>query len=562
MTETSHIAKADQYTNDVLSGRIPACQWIRLACQRYLTDKARNDDPSWPYYFDSAAASKVCRFVELFEHSKGKWAQQRERMKLEPWQCWVLVNVFGFLRKKDGKRRFRYAMVVVPRKNGKSALSAPIGLYMLAADGEHGAEVYSGATSEKQALEVFRPARLLALKTPAFLGRFGVEANASNLHILANGSRFEPLIGKPGDGSSPSCAIIDEFHEHDTPDLRDTMVTGMGAREQPLVWVITTAGDNLAGPCFDDVLTGRKLVQGAIEDEERFYAEWTIDADDDWTSPEALIKANPNYGVSVDGDFLLAQQRAAIRNPREQGRFKTKHLNSWVNSRSAFFNMQSHSANYDASLTMGSLKGRRCFVGMDLASKQDIAAMQILFPLDDGTFATFGRYYLPEDVVFSPGKDHYRAWQTNGELIITDGNMIDHQRILDDLLDIIAEYDVEEVVFDPAQASWMMGQLMERRVTVYEFTQHARNYSEPMKQVAALMDAGKLKHADSPNSPMAWMLSNCVSRTNAKDEVFPAKEKEDLKIDGPVALIMSMARAMANVSTKSVYEARGLLVIG
>jgi phage terminase large subunit-like protein len=557
-----HVAKAQTYASDVLSGRIPACLFVKLACKRFLSDLAREDDPLWPYRLDTLKAEKVCRFVELFPHSKGVWAQSRELFKLEPWQCFILVNVFGFVRKRDDMRRFRYSLVVVPRKNGKSAMSAPIGLYMLGADGEHGAEVYSGATSEKQALEIFRPAKLLAQKTPAFLSRYGVQVNASNLHIMANGSRFEPLIGKPGDGASPSCALIDEFHEHQTPDLRDTMVTGQGARQQPLTWIITTAGDNLAGPCFDDVLTGRKLLEGAIQDEERFYIEYTIDQDTDWTTPEALQMANPNYGISVDVDFLLAQQRAAIRNPREQGRFRTKHLCQWVNSRSAFFNMQSWNASYQPQLTLEAYRGRRCYVGMDLASKQDIAAMQILFPLDDGSYATFGRYYLPEDITQSPGKSHYAAWHTAGQLITTDGNMIDHQRIADDLDELRNTYDVEEVVFDPAQANFIMGRLTEQRVPVYEFTQHARNYSEPMKQVAALMDAGKLRHSDEPNSPMSWMISNVVSRTNAKDEVFPGKEKEDLKIDGPVALIMAMARAMANVSTKSVYESRGLLVFG
>ena len=292
----------------------------------------------------------------------------------------------------------------------------------------------------------------MAKSTPAFLAHYGVVANASNLHILKNGSRFEPLIGKPGDGSSPSCAIIDEFHEHDTPDLRDTMVTGMGAREQPLCLVITTAGDNIGGPCYSDVLDGRKLLQGVFGDEERFYVEYGIDADDDWTSPDALRKANPNIGVSVDEEFLQAQQRNAIRNVRDQGRFKTKHLNEWVNSRSAYFNMQSWNACYRPGLSMERYKGQRCYVGMDLASKCDIAAMQILFALDDGTHATVSRSYLPEDTVNEPGKDHYRAWLAAGQLTTTPDGMIDQQRILDDLLDIIRDYVSVREQVEPSES--------------------------------------------------------------------------------------------------------------
>lgn len=562
MSSHPHVDLADAYAYDVLSGRLPNCQWIKLACSRYLSDRKREASPEWEYRFDHAKAERVCRFLELFPHSKGDWANKREPFRLESWQCFILCNVFGWVSKSDGLRRFRYSMVVVPRKNGKSALSAPVGLFMFASDGEYGAEVFSGATSQDQALEVFRPARILALNQPAFRAQYGVEVNASNLHILHNGSRFEPVIGKPGDGSSPSCAIIDEFHEHPTSELFDTMVTGMGARKQPLLWIITTAGSNIGGPCFDHVLTGRKIVEGSIEDDTRFYAEWGIDADDDWTKPEALRKANPNYGVSVFEKYLLNQQRNAIRNVRDQAVFKTKNLNQWVNSRSAYFNMQSWNTCYDPHLSIEAFRGRRCYVGMDLASKQDIAAVQILFPLDGGSYVTFGRYYLPEDVTELAGKDHYRGWQTEGKLLATEGNMIDHQRILDDVLDIVRDHDVEEVVFDPAQASWMMGQLTERRIVVYEFQQHARLLSEPTKQVAALIDSGKLRHADGPNAPMTWMMSNAVARTNIKDEVMLAKEKDDLKIDGPVALVMAMGRAMANVSSKSVYETRGIRVFG
>ena len=157
MTAHPHTDLADQYAHDVVTGRIPACQWIKLAATRYRRDRQREGDPSWPYRFDYAAAEKVCRFGEKLPHSKGKWAAKRESMRLEPWQCFFLVNVFGFLRRRDGKRRFRQATLIVPRKNGKSQLAAIVGLYMLAADGEHGAEVFSGATSEKQAWEVSGP---------------------------------------------------------------------------------------------------------------------------------------------------------------------------------------------------------------------------------------------------------------------------------------------------------------------------------------------------------------------------------------------------------------------
>lgn len=545
--EHPHVALAEAYAGDVRSGRRPACQWERLAVDRWLRD--REAEEAGPYRFEPLTAERVCRFIERLPHTKGAWAARRETIRLEGWQCFVLVNAYGWLRKSDSKRRFREVVTIVPRKNGKSILSAGVGLYMLCADGEHGAEIYSGAGTEKQAWEVFRPARQMAEGRPDLRQHFGIAVNSSNINIVGNGSRFEPMIGKPGDGAMPSCAIIDEYHEHDSADQYDTMLTGQGAREQPLMWVISTAGDNLAGPCFDKILTCRKILEGVIEDDEKFFIEYTVDPEDDWTDPAAIVKANPNLDVSVSAEFLLARQREAVRNTREQGRFKTKHLNLWVNARAAYFNMQSWTACRNPELRLEDFEGQRCKIALDLASKQDIAAMQILFDLGDGSFATFGAYYLPEDVVEEPGKDHYRGWALADppKLILTQGNMIDFGRIEEDLDDIRRKYTVEEITFDPAQATMLMTRLMAKGANVSEFQQTAANFTEPMKQVAALIDAGRLKHNCDANDPMTWMMSNVTARLDGKDQVFPRKERPENKIDGPVALIMTMRLAMIEV---------------
>ena len=544
-----HIERAEAYVEDVLSGRRPACKMERLACERYRRDRKNR---RWPYTFDPVKAERVCKFIELMPHIKGAWAARKELLKLPGWQCFILINVFGFVHKRGprkGQRRFTESFTVVPRKNGKSTVSAGVGLYMLALDGEVGAEVYSGAATERQAWEVFGPARLMAQGRPDLLANFKIAVNSSNINILSRASKFEPIIGTPHDGASPSCAIIDEFHEHDTSAQFDTMLTGMGARQQPLMWVITTAGDNLAGPCFDKLLTSRKILERVVDDEEKFFIEYAIDEDDDWTRHDAIRKANPNLGISVSEEFLLARQREAIRNTREQGRFKTKHLDMWVNARSAFFNMQSWAMCRRPDITLESLKGRRCKMALDLASKQDIAAMQLLFDLEDGTFATFGRYYLPEDIIDEPGHDHYRGWALADppKLILTPGNMIDFERIEDDIDEIRRDFDVEEITFDPAQATMLMTRLMTKGARVSEFQQTAAVYTEPMKQVAALIDAGKLNHDCEPNDPMSWMMSNVTARTDGKDQVFPRKEKPENKIDGPVSLIMAMRIVMAGL---------------
>jgi phage terminase large subunit-like protein len=556
-----HVDAARRYAERVVGGKILACKWVKLACQRHLNDLRRQKDRNFAYRFDAAKAEKVCRFIELLPHTKGKWALKAERLKLEPWQCFKTVALFGWVRKTDGLRRFRKALILEPRKNAKSTWAAAIGLYMLCMDGEHGAEIYSGATTEKQAWEVFRPARLMASKTPALQSAAGLTVNASNLHILANGSRFEPLIGNPGDGSSPSCAIIDEYHEHDTDTQVDTMETGMGAREQPLLLIITTAGDNLAGPCYAALQDGQKVLEGVWNNDAFFVLIFTVDDDDDWSSEASLIKANPNYGVSVDADFLKARQREAIQNPRKSGVFKTKHLNLWVQSRSAYFDMRKWIESGDDSLSIDDFVGKPCRIGVDLASTTDIAAIEIVFEHGDG-YARFGRYYLPEETINLPENEHYRGWRDDPRRWITqtDGEMIDYQTIRDDLLGLRDRFQIEEVAFDPHQAMMMMSELGAEGIPCVEVRPLVLNFSPAMKQMDGLIRSRKIAHDGDP--VMTWMMSNVVARSDAKDNVYPRKERPENKIDGPVAHMMAQARWMvAGMPQQNIISRDSAMVI-
>lgn len=558
-----HVAAADQYARHVVAGKIPACQYVVGACRRHLDDLKRQKGAAWPYRFDVDLAERACRFIELLPHTKGEWARdQRTSIKLQPWQCFVVACLIGWVRKSDKLRRFREAYIEVPRKNGKSLLAASIGLYLFAADGEVGSEVYSGATSEKQAWEVFGPARLMALARPALQQHYGIEVGAQNIHIIGTASKFEPLIGKPGDGASPSCAIIDEFHEHETPDQYDTMLTGMGARRQPLMFIITTAGDNLAGPCYDKRLGIARILTGQAVDDEKFGLIYTLDPKDDWTTPDALAKANPNLGVSTTLEFLQARQREGVENSRRQGVFKTKHLNIWVQSRSAFFNMQRWADCHDPALRLDDMAGRRCILSLDLASKSDIAALEILFPEPDGGCVVFGRHYLPEETVTTAGNDHYRGWAASGALTVTDGAMIDFGRIEEDILDLAKRFDVIEVAYDPFQAAMLIQRLMAVGIPVIEYRQIVQNMSDPMKTLDGLIVARKLRHAFGPNDPMTWMMSNVTAKADAKDNVYPRKDRPENKIDGPVALIGAVGRMMATATHEgSVYDRRGLIIL-
>lgn len=582
MAEQPHVDAALKYAKAVVVGRVLACKWIRLACKRHLDNLKSAKAKDYPYRFDAAKAERVCRFIELLPHTKGQWASKRQKIKLEPWQCFKTAVLFGWVRKQDNLRRFRKALILEPRKNAKSTWAAGVGLYMLTADGEHGAEVYSGATTEKQAWEVFRPARLMAQKTPAMLSAYGVTVNASNLHILGNASRFEPLIGKPGDGASPSLSIVDEYHEHETDDLVDTMLTGMGAREQPMSLIITTAGDNLSGPCYAAVQEGQRVLDGVIVDEELFVLMYGIDLPsgepgepgyepgDDWTSEAALRKANPNYDISVSGEFLQSRQREAVNNARKVGTFKTKHLNMWVQARAAYFNVQRWIESSRPELTLKDFANQPCRIGLDLAAKVDIAAMEILFRLDQCScpaatkliaagfeYARFGKYFLPEATIEQGENEHYRGWR-NDWITQTDGEMIDYVEVKQTVLDLKSQHQLEEVAYDPHQAMMMVSELMAEGIPVIEVRPLVLNFSEPMKQIDGLIRSRKIAHNGDP--VFTWMLSNVVAKPDAKDNVYPRKDRDENKIDGPVAQMMAMARFMAANKPPSVYEDRGILM--
>jgi phage terminase large subunit-like protein len=560
---------AERYAQDVVAGEILACRYVQLACQRHLDDLAKSKRKDYPYRFDPAVAARVCRIAELLPHTKGKWAITRpgnpksNLIRLEPWQIFIRCAVFGWLRKSDGKRRFRVAYIEVPRKNGKSQDAATVGLTMLAADGEYGAEVYSGATTEKQAWEVFRPAKLMAERTPDFQEAFGVTVNASNLHVISNGSRFEPIIGKPGDGASPSCAIVDEYHEHEDDGLYDTMLTGMGAREQPLMYVITTAGENTAGPCFALRTDVVNVLEGTLENDELFGVIYTIDEGDDWTSEEALRKANPNYDVSVSGEFLRARQQEAITSARKQGTFKTKHLNLWVTARAAWMNMEAWNRLADESLHPDQFQGEQCFVGLDLSSKIDLSSKVKVFRRNiDGEdhFYALGRHYTPEDRVQEPENRHYQGWVHKGNLTATDGAMIDFEVIEGDIMDDDEAHGIAMLGYDPWGATDLAMRLQAQGVEVVEIPQRVQYLSEPMKWLEGLVLSGRFHHDGDP--VLAWAMSNVVVREDAGGNIFPRKDRKENKIDPAVALIMALSLALRGEGDEpeSVYEERGVLV--
>ncbi|MGL5237037.1 MAG: terminase large subunit [Plesiomonas shigelloides] len=549
-----NVNSGNGYARDVVAGKIPACRYVKLACKRHLDDLEKQKDKDYPYRFDRDIAERACVFVQMLPHTKGEWAAKRQCITLEPWQRFNVMNVFGWVKKGSGNRRYREAYNEIPRKNGKSALASGVGLYCFAMDGEFGAEVYSGATTEKQAWEVFRPARLICKRTPQLCEAKGIEVNASNMNIPADGSRFEPLIGNPGDGQSPHCALVDEYHEHDDDALYTTMVTGMGARRQPLMYIITTAGYNIEGPCYDKRREVIAMLEGTIPNDELFGIIYTIDPEDDWTSPDSLRKANPNFGVSVFEDYLISQQRRAIASPRFTNKFKIKHLNVWVSAKSAFFNMEKWKACADESLTLEQFHGCECTLGLDLARKLDMNSMVSVFWREiDGKrhyYCIAPKFWIPEDTAFNndePGSaERWQKFIASGHLYTTDGAEIDYREILEEAKLVRATAVIKQSAIDPAGATALSHDMDSEGLNPISITQNFTQMSDPMRELEAAIESGRFHHDGNPI--MTWCISNVVGKHYAgnDDVVRPVKESAENKIDGAVALIMAIGRAMLN----------------
>lgn len=540
-----HVAAAKKYAKAVVAGKQPANKWVKLACSRFLSDLERPD-----LVFDEKQARRPCRFIEQLPHVKGRWAQKAETIKLQPWQCFVIVNLFGFYT-KDGRRRFREGNVFVPRKNGKSIIAGGLGLYGLVADGEYGAEVYSGATTEKQAWEVFRPARQMALKCDELRDYFGIEVNAKTLAVPADGSRFEPVIGKPGDGASPSMAIVDEYHEHKTAELYDTMITGMAARENPLVLVITTAGDNIEGPCHEKQQDCEKILEGVYQDDHVFAVIYGIDDKDDWTTDLAIRKANPNLNVSVDFDYLKGRRDEALRRTSVQGTYQTKHLNRWVQAGQAFINLIQWQKAGDKRLRIEDFRGDSCIFGVDLSSRVAFTSVVRLFwrwEGDEGAqkrhWYAFARLSLPAARLSDGTNTRFKGWAASGHIDVHDEDEIDFARLRADVKADAEAFTPMEIAFDPWRAIGLEQELAADGMTMVRIPQTFGSYTSPMDELEAALLSGRFHHDGNP--VLTWMASNLTAKADGNRNKKPGMPRQNQYIDGMVSLLMAMNRGMAN----------------
>lgn len=544
-----------RYARGVLSGRIPACSLVKKACERQLDDLDRYGDGK-RFIYDAEAGDRICWFIEHLTHVKGELAGQE--IKLEPWQVFILHTTFSW-KTTEGIRRFRRVYIEVPRGNGKSSLSSGVALFCLCGDREPGAEVYSFATTRDQAKIVFGDAKEMARQNSKLKRAFDLQVLATSLYVPKTNSYFQAKSaeGSTLDGLNTHLAVIDELHAHKTRAVYDVVETSLGKRRNSLMWVITTAGFDTAGICYEVRSFVKQILNKEAQDESQFGIIYGLDEGDDWTSEEALQKANPNWGVSVRPEIITSLQAKAIARPSVANNFKTKHLDVWCSAASSWMDMPAWNL-CRRSIALSDFEGFDCYMGLDLGAKNDLTAKVLVFPVEENgrlNYYVFGTYYAPRAALLKSGNSQYDGWETLGYLKVTEGAVTDFNQIEADILEDCSRFRVKSVAYDPWQATQLATRLSDNDVPMVEYRNTVQNMSDPMKWLEALVQDKRLIHEGDP--ALTWMMGNVVAKRDFKDNVFPRKEVYENKIDGAVALIMALGLCVneENAGAFQEYEA-------
>ncbi|MCE5270830.1 terminase large subunit [bacterium] len=572
------IAPAMQYAENILSGRIPACKWTKLAVERHVRDLERaENDPEYPYFFSEDAAWHVIDFFHKYlHHSIGEWAGRL--FELSPWQQFILWSIFGWLKKEEETRRFKVVYIDMARKNGKSSMASGVGLYLFDADGEPGAQIYTAATKYKQAKIVHAEAERMVKSSPFLRRRIGIVRD--NLHVIDTASKFEPLgrDSKTEDGLNVHGAIIDEYHAHPDSGLYDVLRTAMGSRRQPMMFVITTAGYEKQCPCYIQREYVTSILEGVFEDDSVFGIIYTLDEEekdekgnairpaDDWTDERTWIKANPNLNVSLKLSDLREMCREAIQSPTKQNEFKTKRLNLWTEAVIAWITQKSWNA-CAFPVNAEGLRGRTCYGGLDLSTVNDLTAWVLCFPPqgDDRLYQFLYRFFLPQDGLRERclhDRVPYDLWINKGFVMATPGNVIDYSFIEAQVLEDAARYDLKEIAYDPYNASQVVLNLQDQGLKMIEFRQGFLSMSPASKDFERRVLAAEIAHGGNP--VMNWMVNCATIATDPAGNIKPVKPDRmtsSKRIDGVVASIMALWRAVINEDeTESTYDSNEVFV--
>lgn len=533
--QTDEKRRVQAYVDGVVSGEIVVGKLVRLAVERHLRDLATL--PAKGFRFDETAGERAIRFYSFLRHSKGEWAGQV--FELSPWQCFILWSVFGW-RKANGTRRYRIAYVEVPRKNGKSTFTSGVGLQLLLADGEAGAEVYTAATKRDQARIVHSEAVRMVKSSPALRER--VTAFRDQLIVQSTNSKFEPLGADSDtmDGLNISGAIVDELHAHKKRDVWDVIDTATGARRQPLIVAITTAGSDLTTVCGETHEYAIEILKGIRQDETFFAFVATIDESDEWTDPTVWAKANPNYGISVKQDDLEAKAARAKATPSARNAFLRLHLNVWTETETAWIPLESWDA-CKGPVDLARFAKKPCWSGLDLASKLDLTCLVLMFKDEDERDVYVPYFWLPEGRIKDRrGHSDYGQWVKDGFLEVTPGDVTDYSYIEKRIIEIRDQFDLKGVAYDPWNAGDTANRLRETfGVRMIEFRQGYASMNEPSKEFERRVIARQVVHDGHPVA--RWCVTNTCVKSDPAGNIKPVKPAvtSRKKIDFVPAAIMA-----------------------
>lgn len=518
-------------------------------------------------HYDKAKADRAVLFISQLRHTKGKWA--KKPFRLLPWQEQIIRDIFGVV-KENGYRQFSTAFVTTPKKSGKSELAAAIALYMLCADGEEAAEVYGCANDRRQSTIVFDVARDMVLQCPSLLKRVKILDSTKRIQYLPTRSFYQAMSSEVATkfGLNVSCCVFDELLGQSTRQLYDVMTKGSGAaRAQPLNFVITTAGNNTKTICYEvyskamDVLSGRKA------DPSFYPVIFAAPEDADWTSPKTWRIANPSLGITVQEEFLSQMCESAKYNPADENQYRQFFLNQWTKQEIRWMSMRV----WDKCafpVDMDELTGRVCYGGLDLSSTIDITAFVLVFPPidEDDKYSVLPYFWIPdENMEERVRKDHvlYDVWVKQGFMQTTAGNVVHYGFIEKTIQQLGEKYNISQIAFDRWGAAQMAQNLEGMGFTLARFGQGYKDMSPASKELMKLTLERKIAHGGHP--VLRWMMDNIFIKYDSAGNIKPDKEKSTEKIDGAVALIMALDRAIrcGNDNVESVYSktGRGLLIL-
>lgn len=546
------ISRVWKYAEGIRNGSIPACKMVKLAVERWYADWERED-----LYFREEPFLRYCSMVATLKHFKGEFAGQN--IHLEDWQLFIAANIFGWYRKETKARRYQYADVYVPRKNGKTTFAATIAIFLLYFDGEAAAEIYAAAVDKEQAKICFETAKELIRNSP-IASLFDIYRGS--IAVTKTASAFKPLTKdtKNKDGLNPHGAVCDERHAWKNNEIYDVIKTGIGARKNPLVFSISTAGTDTSYPYFRDLQFLREVMLGIHEKDNHFIMLYEPDEGDRWDDPEVWKKVNPNYGVSLYPAYLQSEfEEAKSKGGSTLAAFMTKNLNMWVDAPEVWIS-DDDVAECNAPTDIDALKGQPCYVGIDLASKGDLTATAFFFPRQ---MVALFLFCIPEEKMKEKGdRVDYRQWREQGWITVFPGKVLDEEWYIHTVIEVMDQYDVKKVCFDP----WGMWDIKNKfgryNDKLMEYQQSIRYMSVPTKRMESDVLKHKLNFVDNP--VIRWMFRNVVIYRDPNANIKLDKARSRNKIDGVVALVDAYGGWLndeAGAGTKIIYSDHGLRTV-